>query len=178
MNGSYLLLFYCHPINYFQMMSILHFKCLPDCVNSLDQCYYSKQDLVHVRPGLLMHWGLHGLLEQFSIMKKIWNIIHLLWFCSTAFCDCKYQPKTNHAFSQALNWLCVLALYPHWFIVLFVLVITGHCDDFGFGFMAISYDHSNSEVKFQRVGVLPAMENTTYIFFQWLVHLLPRVIYM
>lgn len=146
------------------------------CVNSLDQCYYSKQDLVHVRPGLLMQWGLHGLLEQFSIiywvLKIIWNIIHLLWFCSTAFCDCKYQTKTNHAFSWALNWLCVLALYPHWFIVLFVLVITGHCDDFALGFMAIIYDHSNSEVKFQRVGVLPAMENTTYIFFQWLVHLL------
>lgn len=54
----------------------------------------------------------------------------------------------------------------------FVLVITGHCDDFGFSFMAISHVHSNSEVKFQRVGVLPIMENTTYIFFQWLVHLL------
>ena len=76
--------------------------------------------------------------------------MRLLWFCFTTFCDwfeklslhflnqsdAKLKPimTWSHAFSRACRGLHVFALSSDWFLVLFLSVVIGQSDCFGFGF--------------------------------------------
>ena len=54
--------------------------------------------------------------------------------------DAKLKPIAiwSLTFSRTWDWLRVFTLSSHWFVVIFIFVLIGHCDYFGFGFLTLN----------------------------------------
>ena len=95
---------------------------------------------------------LKGQLEQFSIVSKvIRDCIDFALLRSVIGLENSRHPLNQSdgelkpiatwslAFSRAWDRLRVFNLSPHWFIVIFIFVLIGHCDYFGFGFLTLNW---------------------------------------